>query len=186
MSVQSAISTAVSEFNKAIEHLKEEFSRLQIGRASSALVENVPVEVYGNTQPLKAVASITIPEPRTITIQPWDKGNLAAIEKGIVGIGIGLNPVNDGNFVRINIPPLTEERRKELTKKVGALAEDARIRVRNARTDAHNEFKKLKTSSDITEDDWHDADKDLQKKVDDVNDKIAELAKNKEQDIMTI
>jgi len=186
MSVQDSISKAHGEFEKALTHLLDEFGRMQVGRASSALVENINVDVYGASQPLKAIASISIPEPRTLQIQPWDKGNLAGIEKAIVGIGTGLNPINDGNFVRINIPPLTEERRKDLTKHVHKFAEDARITVRNARQDAHNTFKQLKSDNDITEDDLRDADKKLQEKVDDVNKKIDEASKTKENSVMTI
>ncbi len=186
MSVQNAISTATDEFKKAIDHLKTEFARLQVGRASSFLVEDIPVDIYGQSQPIKAVASISIPDARTIQIQPWDKNALAPIEKGIVGIGTGLNPVNDGAVVRINIPPLTEERRKDLIKHVHKLAEEAKISVRNARQDAHNHFKKLKTDSEITEDDWHKADKDLQSKVDEYNKKIEEMSDAKEKDVMTV
>jgi ribosome recycling factor len=186
MSVQNTIASAEDAFSKAVQHLEAEFSRLQIGRASAALVENIKVHAYGSDQPVKAVGNITIPEPRTLMIQPWDKTMLAAIEKGIVGAGIGLNPVNDGNVVRINIPVLTEERRKDLTKRVHQLAEEAKIRVRTARQDAHNAFKRMKTESEITEDDLHDADKKLQTKVDNANSKIDEVAKAKENDIMTI
>ncbi len=186
MFVDQVITKAVAEFEKAKAHMLDEFSRLQIGRASAALVENIPVDVYGQSQPLKAVANISIPEPRSLLIQPWDKGNLAAIEKGIVGIGVGLNPINDGNFVRINIPPLTEERRADLAKRVKHLAEEARISVRNARQDAHNIFKKLKNDNEITEDDLRDADKLLQLKVDDANHQIDDLMKGKESDIMTV
>lgn len=186
MSTDAAIQTAVTEFNKAIDHLKDEYSRLQIGRASAAMVENIPVEVYGNLQPLKGVANISIPDPRSLMIQPWDKSNLAAIEKGIIAMNLGLNPVNDGSFIRINFPPLTEERRMELGKRVKQLAEDCRIVVRNLRQVAHNVFKKLKTDNLITEDDIHTADKRLQDKVDEANGKIDELAKNKEKDILTI
>ncbi|MBD3360378.1 ribosome recycling factor [Candidatus Peregrinibacteria bacterium] len=186
MTVQDAISTAINEFKKTVDHLKDEFGRLQVGRASSSLVENIPIEVYGTTQPLKAVASISIPEPRTIQIQPWDKGSLAEVEKAIVGIGTGLNPVNDGVSIRINIPPLTEERRKELTKHVKELAEDARISVRNARQEAHNSFKSMKESSKITEDDFYKADKRLQEKVEEINDEIDSLAEAKEKDVMTV
>jgi len=186
MSVDQAITKSVQDFEKATTHMKEEFSRLQIGRASAALIENVPVEVYGQSQPLKAIANISIPDPRSLVIQPWDRGSLAAIEKGIVGIGVGLNPINDGNLIRINIPPLTEERRAELAKKVKQLAEEAKISVRTARQDAHNVFKKLKAESELTEDDLRDADKRLQTKVDEVNGKIDEMAKTKEADIMKI
>ena len=186
MSVDQSIRKAVEEFKKAASHLQDEFSRLQVGRASAALVENIPVYMYGSSQAVKAVASISIPEPRTIMIQPWDKGALAPIEKGIVGVGTGLNPVNDGVCVRINIPQLTEERRVELTKHVKKLAEEAKIAVRNARQDAHNSFKQMKNDNEITEDDLRDADKKLQNKVDDANANIDQLAKAKEQDVMTI
>lgn len=186
MNIDQAIATAVAEFTKAMDHLKNEFARLQVGRANSSLVEDVPVEVYGSHQPIKAVANISIPEPRSIVIQPWDKGNLVAIEKAIVGIGTGLNPVNDGVIIRINIPPLTEERRMQLTKKVKEFAETAKISIRTARQDAHNEFKKLKTNNEITEDDLHSAEKKLQGKVDEANTKIDEMAKAKEKEVMTV
>lgn len=186
MSVEQAISKAIEDFKKASSRLQDEFSRLQVGRASAALVENIPVDMYGSNQPIKAVASISIPEPRSIMIQPWDKAALAPIEKGIVGVGTGLNPVNDGVCVRINIPPLTEERRLELTKHVKKLAEEAHIAIRTARQDAHNAFKQMKAASEITEDDLRDADKNLQNKVDDANTEIDNLAKAKEQDVMTV
>ncbi|MBI4231968.1 ribosome recycling factor [Candidatus Peregrinibacteria bacterium] len=186
MSTDQAISEAISEFEKAISHLKEEFSRLQVGRANPSLIENIPVDVYGSSQPLKAVASISVPESRSLLIQPWDRGSLAPIEKAIVGVGLGLNPINDGQVIRINIPPLTEERRAELTKRVRQLAETAHIAIRNGRQDAHNAFKQLKADSEITEDDLHTADKRLQDKVDDFNKQVDELTKAKEQDVMTV
>jgi len=186
MVTDDVILVAQKEFDKTTEHLKTEFSRLNVGRANAGLVENIPVEIYGSTQPIKAVASISIPEPRSIFIQPWDKSCLSAIEKGITGVGIGLNPVNDGVAVRINIPPLTEDRRKELVKHVNKLTEEARITIRTARQDAHNELKKLKEDSKITEDNWHEADEKLQARVVDVNKKIDELAKSKEVDVMTV
>lgn len=186
MSVQTALATAQTEFEKAYKHLQDEYSRLQIGRASAALVEAIPVEVYGASQPIKAIASISIPESRTIQIQPWDKSSLAAIEKGIVGAGLNLNPVNDGICVRINIPPLTEERRKDLVKVVHRLAEEARIGIRNGRQEANNNFKQMRASNEVTEDDQNDAEKQLQAKVDDYNKKIDDSAKSKEQDVMTV
>lgn len=186
MAGDDLIFKASQEFEKTLAHLKEQFTRLQIGRASAALVENISVEVYGTQQPIKAVANIAIPDPRMIQIQPWDRGNLSAIEKGIVGTGIGLNPMNDGVVIRIPIPPLTEERRTELTKHVKKLAEEARITIRTLRQDAHNGFKKLKDASQITEDDWHGLDKKLQDKVDATNKKIDEMAQAKEKDVMTV
>ncbi|MFC1599977.1 ribosome recycling factor [Patescibacteria group bacterium] len=178
--------TAKDEFAKAIEHLKVEYGKLQIGRASSALIEDVKVDAYGTQQPLKACASISVPDPKTIQIQPWDKGILNQIEAAIQNAGLNLNPVNDGNFVRINIPPLTEERRTDLTKHVHKLAEDARISVRNARQVAHEAYKKLEGDKAISEDDMHHANKQLQDEVDKTNKDIEELAKAKETDIMTV
>ena len=186
MLFDDVIKTAQADFDKAVDHLKSEFSRLQMGRASAALVENIPVDLYGNTQPLKALAGISIPEPRSILIQPWDKSAIGPIEKGIVGIGIGLNPINDGKSVRINIPALTEERRKDLTKLVKKYTEDAKITVRNARQNAHNTFKKMKNDNELTEDDLRDADKALQAKVDEANKTLEETAAAKEKDIMTV
>ncbi|MFH1218331.1 MAG: ribosome recycling factor [Candidatus Peregrinibacteria bacterium] len=186
MTTQEIISGAVAEFEKALKHMNEEFSRLQVGRASSALVEEVPVEMYGTKQPIKALASISIPDPRTIQIQPWDKGALAPIEKGLVGIGTGFNPINDGICVRINLPPLTEERRVELTKKVRELAETAHVSIRTARQEAHNSFKDLKAKGDITEDDLFRSDKELQSKVEEYNEKVDEVSEAKEKDVMTV
>lgn len=186
MTSDQVLSVASQEFEKAVAHLKDEFNRLQLGRANPSLVENVHVEIYGAVQPLKAVASISVPEPRTLMISPWDRSTLAAIEKGIVGSGLGLNPVNDGIVVRINIPALTQERRADLTKVVKKLSEEARIGVRTARQDAQNGLKAMEAKSEITEDDLRGSTKNLQDNVDVINKKIDELAKQKEQDIMTV
>ena len=180
------LETAKTEFKKAGDHLHDEYSKLQIGRASAALVEEVKVEAYGTESPLKGIASISCPDPRTIQIQPWDKGNLNQIDAAIQNAGLNLTPTNDGNVVRINIPPLTEERRAELTKLVHKLAEDARISVRNARQVAHEGFKNLESNKEISEDDFHLANKQLQDEVDKSNKEVEELAKAKEKDIMTV
>jgi len=186
MPTKPYLEAAKQEFTKAIEHLQHEYSKLQIGRASAALIEEVKVTAYGTDQPLKAVASISVPDPKTLQIQPWDKGVLNQIEVAIQQAGLNLMPVNDGVVIRINIPPLTEERRAELAKVVHKLAEDARISVRTARQTAHESFKKLENDKEISEDDFHLANKQLQEAVDNVNKEIEELAKSKEQDIMTI
>lgn len=186
MTTNDAISDAVKNFEKIISHLKEEFSRLQIGRASAGLVEGANVEMYGVTQPLKNIANISIPDPRLIMIQPWDKSAIVHIEKAIVSMGTGLNPVSDGICVRVPIPPLTEERRTDLTKHVKRLAEEARISVRTARQDALGIFKQLKSGDEITEDDVFSAEKDLQVKVDLANAKIDEITVAKEKDVMTV
>jgi len=186
MTTDEAISSAVKDFEKIVAHLKDEFARLQIGRASAGLVEGANVEMYGSVQPLKNIANISIPDPRTILISPWDKSALTHIEKAILSMGTGLNPTSDGVCVRIPIPPLTEERRTDLTKHVKRLAEDARISVRTARQDALAVFKKLKSNDEITEDDLFSADKALQVKVDDVNKRIDEVTVAKEKDVMTV
>jgi len=186
MPTKPLIESAKSEFVKAEAHLKVEYSKLQIGRASSALIEDVQVEAYGTKQPLKSCASISVPDPKTIQIQPWDKGILNQIDVAIQNAGLNLNPVNDGNFVRINIPPLTEERRTDLSKHVHKLAEDAKISIRTARQVAHEGIKKLETDKAISEDDMHHSNKLLQEEVDKGNKVIEELAKAKETDIMTV
>lgn len=171
---------------KAIDHLKDEFSKLQVGRATPALVEDVKVDAYGSLQPLKAVASVSVPDAKTIQIQPWDRSLLGAIEKGIQIANIGLTPNNDGIYIRINIPPLTEERRKDLVKVVSRYAEDAKIAIRNTRQDTNNSFNAMKKNSEMTEDELHAGMKVIQDHVDRSNREIEEMSKKKEQDIMTV
>ena len=175
-----------NEFDSIIEHLKSEFAHLQIGRASSALVEGIFVESYGVRQPLKAVANISIPDAKTIQIQPWNKDQLVDIEKAIASSDLNLTPMNDGVCVRINIPDLTEERRKDLVKVVHKMAEDARISVRQARQKAIDSAKKLEKNGDITEDDLKGLEKKIQARVDDTNKLIEEMVKNKEKDVLTV
>ncbi len=186
MYTNQIISSSESDFEKSIQYLKEEYSRLQVGRANPSLLENILVEVYGSQQPLKAIASITVPDPASLLIQPWDKSTIIFVEKAIVASNLGLSPVNDGVNVRINIPPLTEERRKELCKKVKELAETSRVSIRTSRQEAVNQFKKLQTGGEITEDDFHASSKKLQEKVDEANKKIDEFSTKKEEDILKI
>lgn len=174
------------ELDKGLEYLRDEFSRLQIGRASSALVESIQIEAYGVKQPLKAVANISVPDAKTVQIQPWDKSQLGAIEKAIQLSDINISPVNDGVVVRLNIPPLTEDRRLELSKVVGRLAEDARIAVRNSRQKLHDKIKSMEKSGDLTEDQARGGEKKMQENIDKVNQQIEEMAKSKENDVMTV
>lgn len=183
---QQTIDACVAEFDKTLLHLKDEFSRLQVGRANPALVESVMVEAYGSTQPLKNLANISVPDPKTLQIQPWDKSVMASVEKAIMQANLGLNPVNNGVALLVNIPPLTEERRRELVKVVHQLAEEARISIRNARQVAHAKFKAQAQSKEITEDEATGAEKRLQAKVDDYNGKVAEAAKAKEDAVMKV
>jgi len=186
MPTQPAIEAAKAEFKKTLDHLKDGYSKLQIGRASVTLVEDIKVEAYDTLQPLKAVASVSCPDAKTIQIQPWDKSNLSHIETAIKISGLNFNPINDGTYVRISIPALTEERRADLTKIVHKMAEEARIAVRAARQTAHEAFKKLESDKKISEDDNHGADKKLQEEVDKINKEIEDLSKAKEQDIMKV
>lgn len=183
---QEYINSADQEFQKAFQHLKNEYSKLQTGRASPALVEDLKVEAYGGFQPLKSLASVSIPDPKTLQIQPWDKGILGAIEKAIQTGNLGLNPVNDGRVIRLPMPPLTEERRKELVKAVHQMAENAKISVRNARGIAHSAFKTMEEAKEISEDERRLSEKHLQEKVDKANKDVEELAKKKGEDVMTI
>ncbi|MFA5843125.1 MAG: ribosome recycling factor [Candidatus Gracilibacteria bacterium] len=186
MLTDPVIAIAVAEFEKVLNHLKEEFSRLQVGRANAALVEHVMVEAYGSVQPLKNVASISVPDAKTIQIQPWDRSILSAVEKAIQVSDLGLNPVNRGIAILLNIPALTEERRRDLVKVVNTLAENTRISVRNIRQTAHSKFKEMKQNKQISEDEETGAQKQLQTKVDEANAKIMEMAKAKEEGVMTV
>jgi len=184
--MEEVLHTAQTDLTKVFEHLKSEYSRLQVGRASAALVDALMVDAYGSKQPLKAVASISVPDARTVQIQPWDKSQLAAIEKAIQQSDLNLNPVNDGVFVRLTLPPLTEERRKDLSKVVHRLAEESRISVRNVRQKAHDKVKEMEKNKELTEDQVKSFQKKLQDKVDATNLEIEKMSKSKENDIMTV
>lgn len=186
MTTQDHINKAQTEFTNALTHLKSEFARLQIGRASPALLEELKVEAYGSMQPLKSLASISVPDPKTLQVQAWDRGVLAAIEKAIQAANLGLNPINDGRVLRVPMPPLTEERRKELVKVVHQMAEQAKISIRTSRGSAHSAFKTMEDDKEISEDERRMSEKHLQEKVDNSNKEVEELAKKKEQDILTI
>lgn len=169
-------------FEKSISHFKENLGKVRTGRASTTLVDNLTVEYYGAKSPLKQIASISIPEPRTIVISPWDKSSLASIEKAIKESDLGLNPSNDGQIIRINIPALTEERRKEFVKVLNGEAESARVAVRKCREDAWDEIQTLT----IGEDDKFQGKEKLQKVVDEYNAMIEEIRKKKEVEIMQV
>lgn len=180
------ISKKEPEFKKALNHLKQELSTLRTGRASSALVENLIVDFYGAPTPLMHMAQISIPEPRSIAIQPYDKNALKDIEKAVQSSNLGINPVNDGLYIRLTIPQMTEERRKELVKVVGQMTEKTRVSVRNVREDIWKEIQKMEKSGQLSEDDLKTAKDDLQKVIDKYNDEIKKLAEMKEKEVLTI
>lgn len=175
-----------TQLDKAIEHMKKEFAGLQIGRASASLVDDIEVESYGSMMPLKQVANISCPDPKTIKIEPWDKGVLGEIEKAITVANIGINPQNMGEHLFLPIPPMTEDRRKQMVKFVHELAEKAKISVRNARHDELKMVKLQKEEGELSEDEQKAAEKEVQGLVDAANQKIDESAKVKEKDILTV
>ena len=172
--------------NGAVEILRQEFSGLRTGRASSSLVEPIMVQAYDTEMPLKQVATINVPEPRMISIQVWDKSQVKAVEKAIQNSGLGLNPIMDGQNLRIPIPELNEERRTELAKIAGKYSEQAKISVRNVRRDGMDKLKKLERSGDMSEDDsriWSD---EIQQITDDMIKKIIETHEVKESEILQV
>jgi len=173
-------------FEKAVEFFREELNKLRTGRASVSLVDTLMVEYYGSKVPMKQIASINTPEARTIAISPWDKDSLVNIEKAVRESQLNLNPINDGQMVRINIPALTEERRKELVKVLNQKAEEARVAVRKAREEIWDELQEMEKQGKIGEDDKFGGKEKLQKIVDEYNGKIEEVRGKKEQEIMTI
>jgi len=174
---------AKQAMDKAVEAVKREFATVRTGKATTSLLDLVRVEAYGSEMPLNQVASVAAPEPKLLTIQPWDKSLLKAVEKAILASDLGLTPSNDGNLIRIPLPPLTEERRKELVKVVHKFAEEGRVGVRRARTEA---ISRIKKTEHVPEDDQKHAEKDVQKVHDDHLKLLEDLVKAKEAEIMEV
>ena len=179
-------SQAEERMKKSIASLQEEFKTLRGSRASQSLFEKIRVEYYGNKVPLNQVATISIPEARLVIIQPWDRSVLADIEKAIQKSELSVNPNNDGKVIRINIPPLTEERRKELVKLAKNTAEQSRVAVRNVRRDANEEIKKSKGDSELSEDDAKKATDEIQKLTDKSIEEVNKLLESKEKEILEV
>lgn len=184
--MDKVINATKQSMEKALDALRHELAKLRTGRASISILDDVRVEYYGNLTPLNQVASLGVPDPRTITIQAWDKTAVQAIEKAIQKSGLGLNPVNDGKIIRVPIPPLNEERRRELVKVVHNHAEQCKVSVRNARRDANETLKKMQKDKDITEDDMHKGQHKVQELTDNFIKKIDETTEHKEKDIMEV
>lgn len=170
----------------ALEALKREFGGLRTGRASTSLLENIQVDCYGAAMPLNQVASVSVPEPRLLTVQVWDNGNVKATEKAIQDAELGLNPQTEGNLIRVPIPELSEERREEMTKVAAKYAEQGRIAVRNVRRDGMDSLKKLEKDGDISQDEQRARGDDIQKMTDDCIKQVDELLESKEQEIMQV
>lgn len=176
---------AKEQMQNALTHLENELSKIRAGRANPKILNDVLVDYYGSPTPLSQVANLTTPDPRTICVQPWERNMLAPIQKAIQNANLGFNPDNNGEVVRINVPPLTEERRKDLVKQSKGIGETAKISIRNARRDAIDEFKKL-VKSGLPEDASKDAEAEAQKMTDGFNKRVDDMLAQKEKDIMTI
>ena len=171
---------------KTIEHVKADFASVRAGRANAGVLDRIMVEYYGTPTPLNQVAAISSPDPRTLTIQPWDGTLLRAIEKAIQTSDLGINPQNDGRIIRLAFPQLTEERRKELTKQVHKYGEDGKVAIRNIRREAMDAFKKAEKKSEITEDDLKKLEKDLQDLTDKQCKVLDDLTSKKEKELMAV
>lgn len=168
----------------ALENLKHDLAGLRTGRASTALLDPIQVEVYGANMPINQVATVSVPEPRLISVQVWDRSNISSVEKAIRNAGLGINPITDGQMIRLPIPDLTEERRKELAKLAGQYAEKARVAVRNVRRDGMDALKTDEKKKDISEDEHKRLDTEVQKMTDDTIKEIDAAAHAKEQEIL--
>ena len=186
MTVKEILHDTETKMKKTIEATQREFSIIRTGRASSAILESVKVDYYGTPTPLNQMASVAVPEAQTITIQPWDATALAAVEKALVAANLGMNPSNDGKMIRLTVPALTEERRKQFAKQVHEIAEEHRIAVRNIRHHSNDVLKKLLKEKTISEDEERGGLDDVQKLTNNYIAKIDELSKNKETEIMSV
>ena len=176
----------IERMEAAIEHLKKDMAGLRTGRASTALLDGIRIDYYGTPTPLKQIANVSVPESRLITVQPWEPGMMKEIEKAIQASGLGLNPSNDGKLIRIPIPSLTEERRKELIKVCKKHGEDTKVAVRNIRRDGNEELKHLQKDSKISEDELRRSEAEIQKLTDQYVQKVDQVLVKKEEEIMEV
>jgi len=184
--IEDVMAELEERMKKTIQDLKLKLAKVRTGRASAGLVEEIKVDYYGTPTPIKQLGNITIPEPRLIVIKPYDPNVLKEIEKAILNSDLGLNPHNDGKVIRVPIPELTEERRKELVKVVRKIAEEHRVAIRQERKDAIETLRKMEKEKETTEDDLHRAQDKVQEKVDEAIEEIDELCKKKEEEIMEV
>ncbi|HKY42367.1 MAG TPA: ribosome recycling factor [Pyrinomonadaceae bacterium] len=186
MSEKDVIKESRPRMESAIDDFRRKLASIRTGRAAVSLLDNVVVDYYGTPTPLNQMASVHAPEPQMLTVQPWDQTQIGAVEKAIRAADLGLNPSNDGKLVRVPIPPLTEERRKQLAKQIHDIAEDHRTAVRQVRRDSNDRLKKMLKDKLISEDAERDALTEIQKLTDNYIAKIDELSKSKEQEIMSV
>jgi ribosome recycling factor len=186
VTIDTAMQDAEHKMDQAVTHLKDDLASIRTGRATPAVLTRVTVEYYGTPVPLNQLASVNVPEPRLLQVQPFDKNAIGSIEKAIQASDLGITPSNDGNVIRLAFPPLTEERRKELVKQVHHRAEEGRVAVRNVRRHSKDEMEKLEHAGDISEDDLMRAEKDLQKLTDRFVTEIDQIQGHKEQELMEV
>jgi ribosome recycling factor len=183
---KDVINNMSAHMDKTIEALRKEYQKIRTGRASTGLLDEIKVDYYGTPTPINQLATLAVPEPRTITLQPWEAKIIPIIEKAILNANLGLTPSNDGRLIRLNLPPLTEERRKDIVKQLKKLAEDAKVAVRNIRRDSNDELKKLEKDKNITEDDHKRAEKEVQDVTNSHVAKIDEVLAHKEKEVMEV
>jgi len=186
MSAETVLNDTRPKMDSVVEDFKRKLSNVRTGRASVGLLDAVHVDYYGTSTPLNQMASVAVPEPQLITIQPWDISQVAAVEKAIIAANLGLNPSNDGKIIRLPIPPLNEERRKQLAKQVHEIAEDHRVAIRNVRHASNDTLKKMLKDKEISEDDERGGLEKVQKLTNEFIGRVDELSKNKENEIMSV
>ena len=186
MSISEIQQQTEYKMKRTVETLREDFIKIRTGRASTGLLEHIMVEYYGTPTPINQVAQIGAADARTLTVQPWEKSMVAPVEKAIRSSDLGLNPATSGMLIRVPLPPLTEERRRELTKFVRHLGEEAKVAIRNLRRDANEQVKKLTKAKEISEDDESRAEKDIQKLTDNFVSSIDQCVAEKEKEVMTV
>ena len=186
MPVQDVVNKAQAAMKKTLDHLQQDFSKVRTGRASAAILDPVRVDYYGSPMPINQVASMAVPDPRTIVVQPFEKAMLTPIEKAIREADLGLNPSNDGNVVRVPIPMLTEERRKEIVKTCKKFAEDSRIAIRNIRRDHNEILKKVEKEEHLSEDERKRGEQEIQKVTDRFIKSVDEMTEAKEKEVMAV
>ena len=184
--IDDVLADAKNRMGKAVEALRKELTTIRTGRAHPGLIEHLRVDYYGAPTPLNQLATISVPEPRLLVIQPWDRQSLGAIEKAIHKADLGLNPINDGNIIRLAIPQLTEERRKELVKVVRKKVEEGRVAVRNVRRDCHDELRRLQREKEISEDAQYRGQDELQKVTDGFIQEIERVGEEKEAELLAV
>jgi len=183
---KDVITNMKAHMEKSVEALRREYQKVRTGRANLGLLDDIKIDYYGTPSPLSQVATLSVPEPRTITLQPWETKMISVIEKAIMNANLGITPANDGKVIRLNLPALTEERRKDIVKQLKKSAEEAKVAVRNIRRDAIDELKKLEKNKKISEDDQKRAEKDVQDVTNGYVAKIDEVLAHKEKEVMEV